>query len=143
MPIDPVSTRRQIALVVLTGSGLALALRVQNGLRDDVRIYASQRVLNGGHSQVEANALIGFSSVRSLLTDLWQTQSQLVLFFALLLELLGVHSIFDERARAFDGDVAGRPRYEHVEVGQLEELELDRRRAAVLRRTVSYPLRVW
>jgi cobalt-precorrin 5A hydrolase len=82
IPTETTSIRR-IALVVLTRDGLELALRVQQSLDDDVHVYASQRALKTSSQEAEVNALTSFDSVGLLLADLWETSSQIVLFFAL------------------------------------------------------------
>lgn len=82
IPTDIPSTSL-IALVVLTGSGLELALRLQQGLESDAHIYASKRVLKTRASEADANAIRSFDAVGLLLAQLWEAYDQIVLFFAL------------------------------------------------------------
>jgi cobalt-precorrin 5A hydrolase len=82
MLTDTRSTRR-IALVVLTRAGLELALRVQQGLKGDAHIYASQRALKTRTQEAGANTITGFDAVGLLLAQLWVAHNQIVLFFAL------------------------------------------------------------
>ncbi len=80
------STNKRIALVVLTRTGLALALRLQRGLEADVDIYASQRVcksqdaIGGKDTNI---SITGFETVASLLSEVWTMYDQIVLFLAL------------------------------------------------------------
>jgi cobalt-precorrin 5A hydrolase len=73
----------RVALVVLTGNGLTLALRVQQGLETDTHIYASERALKTRSAAVGTNAITSFDSLGSALAQLWESHDQLVLFFAL------------------------------------------------------------
>ena len=82
MLTDTRSTGR-IALVVLTRAGLELALRVQQGLKGDAHIYASQRALKTRTQEAGANTITGFDAVGLLLAQLWVSHNQIVLFFAL------------------------------------------------------------
>jgi cobalt-precorrin 5A hydrolase len=81
---------KRIALVVLTSSGLKLALRLQPELVGDVHIYASQRALKTQDTVAEDagkasrhRTITSFEMVGPLLGHLWQTHDQIVLFFAL------------------------------------------------------------
>src|SRR6266699_4354315 len=89
MLTDTLATKR-IALVVLTSSGLTLALRLQRELAADVHIYASQRALKTQDTAAEDagkdsthRTMRSFETVGPLLADLWRTTDQIVLFFAL------------------------------------------------------------
>jgi cobalt-precorrin 5A hydrolase len=89
MLTDTPATKR-IALVVLTRSGLKLAVRLQCELADDVHIYASQRALKTQDTTAEDagknsshRTMTSFEMVGPLLTHLWKTHDQIVLFFAL------------------------------------------------------------
>jgi cobalt-precorrin 5A hydrolase len=97
MHIDQ-TTKKRVALVVLTRAGLALALRLQEELATDVSIYASARAFplydartdqaEGRLTQDEGkslpnNIIIHFERVAPLLSQLWTTYDQIVLFFAL------------------------------------------------------------
>jgi cobalt-precorrin 5A hydrolase len=73
------TTTKRIALVVLTKAGLALALRLQQGLATDVHIYASPRAF----PHKSPPSITRFAKVASLLSELWTTYDQIVLFFAL------------------------------------------------------------
>ncbi len=80
------STNKRIALVVLTRAGLALALRLQPELGTDVHIYASQRAykVQDAIDERETNiSITSFETVASLLSQLWTTYDQIVLFLAL------------------------------------------------------------
>jgi len=80
------STNKRIALVVLTRAGLALALRLQPELGIDVHIYASQRAykVQDAIDERETNiSITSFETVASLLSQLWTTYDQIVLFLAL------------------------------------------------------------
>jgi cobalt-precorrin 5A hydrolase len=83
--LDSISTpsTRLTALVVLTNSGLELALRLQQGLKGDAHIYASKRALKTKTSEVDTNAIRSFDVVGLLLAQLWEAYDQIVLFFAL------------------------------------------------------------
>jgi cobalt-precorrin 5A hydrolase len=73
------ATTKRIALVVLTKAGLALALRLQRGLATDAQIYASPRAFpHRPHPSITR-----FATAASLLSELWVTYDQIVLFFAL------------------------------------------------------------
>jgi cobalt-precorrin 5A hydrolase len=74
---------RLIALVVLTGGGLALALRLQQGLEGATHIYASKRARETQYTTIEANAIRSFDTVGVLLAQIWEVYDQIVLFFAL------------------------------------------------------------
>jgi cobalt-precorrin 5A hydrolase len=77
-------THKRIALVVLTRAGLALALRLQRGLVPEVHIYASQRACKDASVGQNTNiSIIDFDTVAPLLSEIWHTYDQLVLFFAL------------------------------------------------------------
>ncbi len=89
MLTDTQATKR-IALVVLTRSGLKLALRLQCELAGDVHLYASQRALKTQDMAAEDagkdsthRTMTRFETVGPLLADLWRTTDQIVLFFAL------------------------------------------------------------
>jgi len=74
---------RLTALVVLTGGGLELALRLQQGLQGDAHIYANKRALKTRFPEADANAIRSFDAVGLLLAQLWEAYDQIVLFFAL------------------------------------------------------------
>jgi cobalt-precorrin 5A hydrolase len=79
---------KRIALVVLTRAGLHLALHVQRGLGTDAHIYASPRACKtAGVDQAEGYltrcSITRFETVAPLLSQLWTTYDQIVLFFAL------------------------------------------------------------
>jgi cobalt-precorrin 5A hydrolase len=86
---------KPIALVAITGSGLELALRLQRELSTDIHIYASQRALKENMAELAPamspcprhahlqHAITSFETVGPLLTHLWRTTNQIVLFFAL------------------------------------------------------------
>ncbi len=74
---------RLTALVVLTGGGLELALRLQQGLEGDAHIYANKRALKTRFPEADANAIRSFDAVGLLLAQLWEAYDQIVLFFAL------------------------------------------------------------
>src|SRR2546426_1914264 len=89
MLTDTPATKR-IALVVLTRSGLKLALRLQPELVGDVHIYASQRALKTQDTAAEDagkdsthRTITRFEMVGPLLARLWRTTDQIVLVFAL------------------------------------------------------------
>ncbi|GAC1458783.1 MAG: cobalamin biosynthesis protein [Ktedonobacteraceae bacterium] len=84
MPTDFL-THKQVALIVLTTSGLQLALRLQHELAADVHIYASQRAYRTQECTIEAKThcvVMRFENLRTTLADLWRSYEQLVLFFA-------------------------------------------------------------
>ncbi|GAC1401431.1 MAG: cobalamin biosynthesis protein [Ktedonobacteraceae bacterium] len=85
MPTDVLPGKR-IALVVLTRTGLQLALRLQHELAADVHIYASQRAFKTQEYTLDAEDrcnIARFESLRATLAELWGSYEQLVLFFAL------------------------------------------------------------
>jgi cobalt-precorrin 5A hydrolase len=79
---------KRIALVVLTRAGLHLALQVQRGLGTDVHIYASLRAwktqdATTDQAEGDYRSITRFETVGPLLSQLWTTYDQIVLFFAL------------------------------------------------------------
>jgi cobalt-precorrin 5A hydrolase/precorrin-3B C17-methyltransferase len=89
-------THKRIALVVLTRAGLALALHLQRGLAAEVDIYANQRACKAQDAligpiyryqiyryQYTDISITSFDTVVPLLSQLWTTYDQIVLFFAL------------------------------------------------------------
>ncbi len=81
---------KHIALVVISRSGLELALRLQRELSADVHLYASQRALKtqdmlaqDAGANGSQQAITSFEKVGPLLARLWRTTNQIVLFFAL------------------------------------------------------------
>lgn len=82
MSTDPLE-KKGIALVVLSKSGLQLALRVQNELKSDAHIYGSQRVLKRQSAVLDEDGTASFERVGPLLEGLWLHYEQIVLFFAL------------------------------------------------------------
>lgn len=81
---------KRIALVVVSRSGLELALRLQRELPADVHLYASQRALKtqdmlaqDAGADGSQHAITSFEKVGPLLACLWRTTNQIVLFFAL------------------------------------------------------------
>jgi len=80
------STNKRIALVVLTRAGLALAIRLQRELGTEVHIYASQRACKAYAVLAEQDtniSITSFETVAPLLSQLWTTYDQIVLFLAL------------------------------------------------------------
>jgi cobalt-precorrin 5A hydrolase len=81
--LDEKAATRRTALVVLTKDGMELAWRVRQGLAGETHIYANQRALKARPPETGVNAIRSFDAVRSLLSQLWETYDQIVLFFAL------------------------------------------------------------
>jgi cobalt-precorrin 5A hydrolase len=80
------SIYKRIALVAITSAGLALALRLQQGLATKVHIYASQRACKAQNALIGQDSdisITSFETVTPLLSEVWNKYDQIVFFFAL------------------------------------------------------------
>src|SRR6266566_5232436 len=80
-PFQRGEQRKRVALVVLTGAGLELALRIGRELEEaECHVYASTRALSVDLSDP---LITRFEQIRPTLAYLWKAYDQLVLCFAL------------------------------------------------------------